>query len=98
MATPPEPIGDEKHWFSANDYPEMPLSGGAQGTTHLLLTIGVDGRVSRCVTFGSTGNKDMDQAACKLFQARGHYRPAKDKQGQSMVSYVHEGISWVIPD
>jgi len=97
LGTGPKEIGDKSRWFTAEDYPRTSLMLGAQGTTHLLLTIGADGRISKCVNFGNTSNDEMDFAACKLFQARGRYQPARNKRGEPMVSYIYTGINWVIP-
>jgi len=98
VATPAQPIGKERNWFSSDDYPSTAIEGGMQGTSQMLLTIGTDGRVARCVTFGSTGNKEMDAAACQGFQRKGRYSPARDKQGRPVLSYTSGLVSWVIPD
>lgn len=95
-ATAPEPLSDSRNWFSLDDYPPSAVNGGMEGVVHLLLTIGANGRVVRCVPFGGTGNAEMDNAACGGFVRRGQFRPARDASGQPVVGYAYEGVNWKI--
>ena len=97
VAVPAEPIGSQRGWFSPDDYPTTALRGGAQGTSSLLITVGVDGRVSHCSNFGSAGNADIDAAACDAIRKRGRYQPARDAQGKPVVSYLTLRTRWQIP-
>ena len=97
VALPAIPKGSQQTWFTADDYPTMALAGGAQGISRLLLTIDVDGRVSSCVPYGSTGNAEIDRASCAKFKQRGRYAPAKDKTNHPIVSYQETAIHWLIP-
>ena len=47
-------------------YPRRARRTGAEGTTHLLVTIGKDGRVSHCVLQGSSGRSVLDAATERL--------------------------------
>ncbi len=47
-------------------YPRQARRTGAEGTTHLLVTIGKDGRVSHCALQGSSGRSVLDAATERL--------------------------------
>ena len=97
VVTPARPRQSERTWFSPDDYPSDAVHGGAQGYSRLLFTIGVDGRVARCVTFGSSGNAAIDKAACAGFVRRGRYTPALDAGGQAVESHRVQSVNWVLP-
>ena len=92
----PAPRGHAASWFSTTDYPSSALAGGAQGVSRLLLTISPAGHVDTCVTFGSSGNAAMDQAACRAFQQRGRYLPATDSKGEPITGWVQQSVRWRI--
>jgi protein TonB len=45
------------------------------------VTIGPDGRVTGCSVSNSSGNDDLDQAACEGMQRYARYNPALDDAG-----------------
>lgn len=90
------PHGRESDWFTPDDYPPRALEGNNQGVSRLLLTIATDGRVARCVAFGSSGNAQMDRAACHAFEQRGRYLPALDAAGKPIEDYVQQSVRWVL--
>jgi TonB family protein len=96
VVTPAKAIGDKARWFTPGDYPQGALSGGQQGNTRILMTIGTDGRVTACTPFGTSGSAEMDKAACSVIMRRGRLTPARDGQGQPIVSYQTETIRWSI--
>ena len=94
IVTEPAEIGSPSRWFSAVDYPDEALRGGAQGVTRLFMVIGTDGRIARCVAFGSSGNGTMDRAACAGCVRRGRYKPALDVAGKPVTGYVETAVRW----
>ncbi len=94
VATPAHANGSPSLWFSYRDYPDEAVHGGTQGVSRLLLTIGVDGRIGRCVTFGSSGNAAMDKTACRKFVERGRYTPALDAAGKPVASFEETSVHW----
>lgn len=92
-ATPQENPG---HWFKEGTYPGSPLMFGVQGMSRMLMTIGTDGRVSQCVTFGSSGNAKLDAFACKGFELNGRFNPARDQRGEPIVGYFVFGLDFRI--
>ena len=70
---------------------------GAQGTTQMLWTIGVDGRVGECRIVSPSGQEELDKAACRAMTLRGRYAPAKDANGQPMVSHQTRKVKWRLP-
>jgi outer membrane biosynthesis protein TonB len=96
MATPAMPIGSPQKWFGIDDYPAEARQGGAEGKTAMLLTIGIDGRISNCVPFGRSGNAAIDKASCSKFIQRGRFKPAIGKDGQPMVSYQTRRVHWTM--
>jgi hypothetical protein len=96
IATAPVPTENPSRWFSSKDYPDSALMYGGQGLTRMLITVGTDGRVMQCVNFGSSGNAKMDAAACKGFQTKGRFNPARDMRGRPIVGYFVFGLNFHI--
>jgi hypothetical protein len=96
VASPATPKGSERSWFGPKDYPPEAVHGGAQGRTLMLLTIDVDGRISKCVPFGRSGNAAIDKASCGTYTRRGRFNPAIGKDGQPMVSYYIGRVHWTL--
>lgn len=90
----PQSIGS---WVTSDDYPPEALRAGLGGTSTIVWTIGIDGRVSDCRTVVSSNVAFLDQAACKAISTKGRYKPALDKAGHPMVSHNTRRVVWVIP-
>lgn len=87
--TPPAPVapfvskaasakGNPRDWITDDDFP----SGvEATGRTTVKWDIGTNGRVENCVTVSSSGNSQLDRAACDALRRRGRYTPAVDQNG-----------------
>lgn len=92
-ATPQE---NPQRWYKEGTYPGSPLMFGVQGMSRMLMTINPDGRVSQCVTFGSSGNAKLDEFACKGFLLNGRFNPARDQHGDPIVGYFVFGLDFRI--
>ncbi|HEX8534636.1 MAG TPA: energy transducer TonB, partial [Allosphingosinicella sp.] len=72
--------------LSGRDYPRAAKSARAGGTVLVRYTIGVDGRPSGCTVTRSSGNRDLDEATCRLIEQRFRYEPARDADGRPVAS------------
>jgi len=93
IATPPSPKDDVNRWLSPADFPGDRYFDPA-GTTKLLLTIDVSGRVAGCHPFGSAGTTTIDAAACAIFLKRGRFNPGLDIQRQPIAAYSYQRVHW----
>lgn len=85
-------------WITPDDYPVEALRAGAQGTSVLLWTVGVDGRVHDCKAVIPSGFEPLDKAGCKAITARGRYVPAHDASGQPVAVHSTRKIVWMLPN
>lgn len=97
LAGPPEP---EKHWASyasPYDYPTSALAARAQGDTHAVIDVGVDGRSSNCRVIRSSGNQEIDKTTCMIVTKRARYKPALTKNGEKVAAPLYLTFRWEIP-
>ncbi|WP_324750726.1 energy transducer TonB [Sphingomonas sp. LY54] len=92
-----KPIGGLVSLFRYEDYPTEALAKGEQGTTHFRLTIGTDGRVSRCAITQSSGHVSLDEATCGVMTKRARFRPALDADGKPTVGTAESRVTWRSP-
>lgn len=79
-------------------YPNRALRDARAGRTAARITIDVYGLVSDCTIIDSSGHADLDRATCRhLKRDRRHY-PARDAQGNAIVSEHDTALRWIIPD
>lgn len=97
IAQAAEPKRSPGDWISTSDYPMSIVSKGAQGTTTILWTIGLDGHVADCRTVVSSGEVELDKAACHAIVARGRYSPALGFDGKPMISHASRKVMWRLP-
>lgn len=90
--------GDPAQWITNDDYPSRALQDKAAGTTSIRWDINTQGRVENCVVTASSGNSDLDQAACRAITRRGKYSPALDQSGNPIRSSSARRVVWRIPD
>ena len=93
----PTPANDERTWVIADDYPSLAYSSGAGGITSTRLTVSPEGRVIRCEITSSSGNADLDAAACTALSARAMFNPARDRSGQPVEGIYAKRVRWVPP-
>jgi len=89
--------GDPAQWVTSDDYPDSALRKGAEGRTGIAWDINVEGRVENCRVTSSSGNSDLDQAACRAITRRGRYKPALDQNGSPLRSSQSRTVVWKIP-
>ena len=105
-APPPPPVvskqagarGNPNAWITNDDYPSRALRDEAQGTVAIQWEINTQGRVENCRVTQSSGNSDLDEAACSLIVRRGRYSPALDQAGQPMRSTDRRRVVWRLPE
>ncbi len=103
---PPAPVvskaagakGDPARWITNDDYPPSAIRAGAQGTTGISWDINAEGRVENCVVTSSSGNSDLDRAACASLTRRARYTPAVDQAGNPIRTKSSRRVRWVLPE
>lgn len=76
------------------DYPRGAYRDRVEGEVTARLTVGADGRVTRCVVTRSSGHAELDSATCRLIERRFRYEPARNADGDPVVSEVGWRQSW----
>lgn len=93
----PKPITNPGSWATSADYPAIALREGRAGVVRFTVTVDLDGTVSKCEVTASSGSGDLDAATCVLISARARFQPARDAQGDAIVSTYYNSIRWQIP-
>jgi TonB family protein len=93
-ARPLEPLS---HWISDSDYPPSAQRRNAQGVTYFRLRINPIGNVETCTITRSSGDAELDDAACRVMRIRGRFSPARDSHGAPTFDEVENRIRWVLP-
>ncbi|WP_293971777.1 energy transducer TonB [Sphingomonas sp.] len=91
------PDGDRAGWVTTDDYPPSALREGVEGIVGIDVAIDARGRVTACTVTGSSGSDLLDQATCRLYARRAHFRPALDEAGQPTASHRADRVRWQIP-
>ncbi|HYZ48098.1 MAG TPA: energy transducer TonB, partial [Sphingomonas sp.] len=91
------PKGDPSRFITQDDYPPRALREGAEGTTRITWDINTEGRVENCRVASSSGNADLDDAACRAMTRKGRFSPALDQNGNPIRSSQSRNVKWVIP-
>jgi protein TonB len=98
MAIPPQRVRPNLGgYFSVDDYPVAALRAGHEGMVGFRLTVGRDGRVSRCRVTATSGSMALDRATCAILRRRARYWPARDAGGRSARGTDSGRISWRLP-
>ena len=77
-----------------DDYPRSAYRERAGGSVTARLTVGMDGRVTRCTVTRSSGHAGIDATTCGLIERRFRYEPARDRNGRPVASDVGWRQTW----
>lgn len=86
--------GNPSRWITNDDYPPRALRDEAEGTVAIAWEINEQGRAENCVVTSSSGNRDLDEAACNLITRRARYEPALDQAGRPIRSKGSTRFVW----
>jgi protein TonB len=90
--------GNVGQFFGPDSYPDSARDAGAQGSVRALLQVGTDGRVTGCTITSGSGNRDLDDATCRISRSRVRFTPAKDDAGNPITSSYNLAVRWQLPD
>lgn len=76
------------------DYPRKAERDGIEGNVSMRITVGPDGRVANCSVTGSSGNGELDTAACEGMRRYARYNPAQDAAGNPISDTLSQTISY----
>lgn len=76
------------------DLPEGMLALGREAAVRVVFAVRPDGGVEDCEIDRSSGVAAIDSLTCRLIEQRFHYRPALDRRGRPVRSYVQETHTW----
>ncbi|HEV7661563.1 MAG TPA: energy transducer TonB [Allosphingosinicella sp.] len=98
MGIPPQRVRPNLgEYFSVDDYPPAALRAQQEGMVGFRLTVGRDGRVSRCRATSTSGSVALDRATCAILRRRARYWPARDAGGRPTRGTDAGRISWRLP-
>lgn len=80
--------------ITPRDYPRRLARGGIGGTVKMRCTVGVNGRVSRCIVTRSSGVPELDALTPRLIEQRFVYRPATDRYGRPVPDDLEIEWTW----
>jgi protein TonB len=80
--------------ITPRDYPRHLAKAGIGGTVKMRCTVGVNGRVSRCIVIRSSGVPELDALTPRLIEQRFVYRPATDRNGRPVPDDVEVEWTW----
>jgi TonB family protein len=91
-----QPKGNPGNWVPQSAYPRGPHTN-FEGTVGFTLTVGPDGRPTKCEVTNSSGNIELDRAACSNLMKRAKFGAATDAYGYPIASEYSNKVRWVIP-
>ena len=97
-STPPRPVSALGVLLTNEDYPAAALRAEEEGTTQVRLTVGPDGKVTKCQLSRSSGSVALDRATCRLLQRRWQFHPALDRKGRPATGRFEARIRWRLPE
>jgi TonB family protein len=83
--------------WNYSDYPKAALRKRQQGASFIRWEIGVDGAVRSCAVERSSGSKDLDSVSCQRIKELGAYRPALNKAGKPIPTFMTRRVDWSLP-
>ncbi len=90
-------LGSEARLLSGNlsrgDYRRIRGFGAPRGQAVLALDVSADGQLTRCLTFVSSGNSDLDAELCRLL-GRTRWEPARNRSGNPVPVALRYVATW----
>lgn len=80
--------------ITPRDYPRRLAKAGIGGTVKMRCTVGVNGRVSRCIVTRPSGVPELDALTPRLIEQRFVYRPATDRYGRPVPDDIEIDWTW----
>jgi protein TonB len=90
-------IGNRNTWITTDDYPAAALRAEDEGSVAISVQVGSDGRVTGCTVTASSGSSTLDSAACRLYQRRARFEPARDDAGAAIATSYTDRVRWQLP-
>lgn len=82
---------------SARDYPRESRELRIGGEVIVLLTVGIDGRVTACRVHRASRDAEADRITCRLAMQRFRFRPATDARGNPVEATFGWQQRWFYP-
>lgn len=89
-AAGPRQGSDSSNWVTAYDLPKGVLRPDEIVVSDIIISVSSAGKVIDCQTVDSSELPKLDDYACRLVKARGHYSPARDAAGNRT-----DGVDWM---
>lgn len=96
MSAPPQPLNPKETWLTSGDYPREALAKLHGGSSIIVWDVDIDGKPGNCRVLQSSGDKQLDEAACKGILLRARFSPAIDKDGKPMVTFMSRRVVWML--
>ncbi|MEA3000036.1 MAG: periplasmic protein TonB [Sphingomonadales bacterium] len=93
----PIPRSNLKALIGPADYPASLAGRPRPGPVSVLLTVGPNGRVTRCDILRASGAAALDAATCRLLVSRSRFTPASDADGRPTQGGMSATILWPAP-
>ena len=90
-------IGNRNTWITTDDYPAAALRAEDEGSVAISVQVGSDGRVTGCTVTAPSGSSTLDSAACRLYQRRARFEPARDDAGAAIATSYTDRVRWQLP-
>jgi TonB family protein len=84
-------------WVTTDDYPDVAIRRGREGTTGYRLSIGTDGKPFRCDITAASGTAEIDAATCRAVMKRARFEPARDVDGTPLIAVYRASVNFSIP-
>lgn len=78
-----------------HDLPEGSLPLGEEAAVTVTFAVEASGRVTECRVERSSGYPGVDSQTCRLIERRFRFRPAIDRRGRPVRSFVRETHTWI---
>ena len=91
-AVPPRPIGNPAAGFGRDAYPQSAMRKGEEGRTVVELTVGRNGRVTRC-TVTTSSSRELDRRTCSIARQL-RFEPARDASGETVRGTFTLPVRW----